>query len=77
MVERIDELHEHYKSMSREEIRTSLIKWDNDQGRAMAMSEKKLSTPPKKCKWSPTLRNLAKIHLYWKLCLQEVERHAD
>ena len=78
MVERIDELYANYKDMpTRETVRTLLTKWDNDQGRAMEMSERQLSTPPKKCKWSPVLRNLAKIRLYWKLRLREVGKHAD
>ena len=58
MVERIDDLYDNYKDMPREDIRLLLTKWDNDQGRAMEMSERQLSTPPKKCKWSPVLRNL-------------------
>lgn len=43
----------------------------------MAMGEKRLSTPPKKCTWFPTLRNLAKTRLYWKLCLREAVQGAD
>jgi hypothetical protein len=77
MAERINELHEHYHQMPREDIRAELIKWDNDQGRAMAMGEKRLHTPPKKYKWSPILRNLAKTRLYWKLRLREVEQNAN
>ena len=77
MVERITELYEQYHQMSREDIRAALIKWDNDQGRAMALGEKRLYTPPKKCKWSPILRNLAKTRLYWKLRLREVEKNAN
>ena len=77
MVERIDTLYANHKQMSREEVREALTRWDNDQGRGMEMSEKRLSTPAKKCQWSPTLRNLAKTRLYWKLRLREAEKKAD
>ena len=45
MVERIDELHKHYQSMSREDIRSRLIGWDNDKGRAMKAAENLLTKP--------------------------------
>jgi hypothetical protein len=34
MVQRIDTLYDQYKTMSQEDIRTELIAWDNDNGRA-------------------------------------------
>ena len=74
MVERIDELHEQYKDMSRDEIRTALTSWDNDKGRAMLHAESALARPPKKYKWSPKLRNLAFLRLYWKLRLREAQQ---
>ena len=77
MVDRIDTLYDNYKTMSRDAIREKLEKWDNDCGRAMAMGEKRLSTPTKKCMWSPALRNSAKTRLYWKLRLREVTQGAD
>ena len=74
MVERIDELHAQYKTMSRDEIRTALTSWDNDKGRAMQHAESALARPPKKYKWSPELRNLAFLRLYWKLRLREAQQ---
>ena len=65
MVERITELHEQYHQMPREELRAALVKWDSDQGQPMAMGEKRLHTPPRKCKWSPILRNLAKPRMHF------------
>ena len=61
MAERIDDLLKNQHSMSREEIRIALIKWDNDQGRSMEFSERCLRRPHKKCAWSPALRNGAII----------------
>ncbi|KAI2499358.1 hypothetical protein MHU86_15140 [Fragilaria crotonensis] len=55
MVERINKLANNYKSMSRAEIRSQLIAWDNDKGRAMKAAENVLSKPPKKCRWSQPL----------------------
>lgn len=59
--------------MSREDIRSQLIGWDNDKGRAMKAAENVLHIPPKKCRWSPTLRNKAFLRLYWKLRLREIQ----
>jgi hypothetical protein len=59
MVDRIDTLYDTYKNMSREVIREQLERWDNNCGCAMAMGEKRLSTPPKKCTWSHTLHNVS------------------
>jgi hypothetical protein len=73
MVERIDELHKHFQSMSREDIRSRLIGWDNDKDRAMKAAENILNKPPKKCRWSPILRNRAFIRIYWKLRLRELQ----
>ena len=77
MIQRINSLYSNYKNMTREEVRANLISWDNDNGRAMEMSERRLGTPPKQYRWSPTLRNLAKIRLYWKLRLHESVQKAD
>ena len=77
MVERINDLYTNYKRMSKEAIRESLVGWDNDKGRAMKHAEKAVMQPSKKCKWSPTLRNLAIIRLYWKLRLREVQENKD
>ncbi|KAI2499780.1 hypothetical protein MHU86_14723 [Fragilaria crotonensis] len=71
MKERIDELFLKHKAMDKQEVLRLLIGWDNDQGRAMSSAEDKLSKPPKKCVWSPTLRNTAMIRKYWKLRLRE------
>jgi hypothetical protein len=73
MVERINNLMYNYKSMSTAEIRSQLIAWDNDKGRAMKAAESVLSKPPKKCRWSPTLRNSAFTRIYWKLRLRELK----
>ncbi|KAI2498581.1 hypothetical protein MHU86_15925 [Fragilaria crotonensis] len=77
MVKRIDYLHEHQSSMTREEVRKMMIKWDNDQGRSMLSAEKYLSPPIKKCQWSPTLRNAAIQRRYWKLRLRELHYKED
>ena len=77
MVTRIEELAANYRTMTREEVRWSLEKWDKDQGRAMQSSEKALSHPPKKYQWSPVLRNSAIVRLYWKLRLREVLHKCD
>ena len=39
MVQRIDQLYRTHTTLSRDEVRILLTKWDNDQGRAMAYSE--------------------------------------
>ena len=77
MVSRIEELANNYRNMVRDEVRIQLEKWDQDQGRAMTSSEIALSRPPKKCQWSPVLRNAAIVRLYWKLRLREVLRQCD
>jgi hypothetical protein len=77
MVSHIEELAANYRTMTREEVRCYLEKWDNDQGRAMQSSEKALKHPPKKYQWSPVLRNSAIVRLYWKLCLREVLHKCD
>ncbi|KAI2500714.1 hypothetical protein MHU86_13742 [Fragilaria crotonensis] len=73
LVERINDLYNNYHSMSRDDIRALLIGWDNDKGRAMKAAENFLKRPPKKCRWSPTLRNRAFTRLYWKLRLREIQ----
>ena len=60
--------------MSREALREELMKWDNDQGRAMEHSERSLRITTKKCSWSPQLRDSAIIRRYWYLRLREVTR---
>jgi hypothetical protein len=77
MIRRIDDLYARYKDMSRDDIRDSLIRWDKDKGRAMQYAEKSVTQLPKKCEWSPTLRNLAIVRLYWKLRLREVQEDKD
>ncbi|KAI2497152.1 hypothetical protein MHU86_17355 [Fragilaria crotonensis] len=71
MIERIQHLYDVRDSMDRDEIRSALIKWDNDQGRAMELGERTLRRPPQKCAWSPTLRNSAILRRYWLLRLRE------
>ena len=77
MTERIEELHLNFREMTRDDIRTQLISLDNDQGRAMRRGEKKVTRPHKPHQWSPDLRNLAFIRLYWKLRLREILQSAD
>ena len=77
MVQRISDLHQQRYTMSREEIRSALIKWDNDQGRAMECSERLLRRPPHKCSWSPSLRNSAILRRYWLLRLRELQNGSD
>jgi hypothetical protein len=72
MMQRIAHLFSTHHTKSREEVRTLLMKWDNDQGRAMAISESLLRRPPKQYRWSPDLRNSAILRRYWKLRLREV-----
>jgi hypothetical protein len=75
MMERIDDLFSKHKTMEKAEVLCLLTGRDNDQGRAMSNAERKLSKPPKKCAWSPTLRNTAMIRKYWKLRLREKKHH--
>ena len=75
MVNRINDLYDHHEKMSRDEVRKVLSKWDNDQGRAMQHSEKRLQRPRKKCDWSKELRNSAIIRRYWLLRLRETSRN--
>ena len=77
MVARIDDLHEIHTTLSRDEVRKRLIQWDNDQGRAMEKSERILRRPPKKCSWSPDLRNSAIVRRYWSLRLRESQHGGD
>jgi hypothetical protein len=77
MVARIEKLSNSHKSMSREALREELIKWDNDQGRAMEHSERSLRISEKKCQWSPQLRDSAIIRRYWYLRLREVTREEN
>ncbi|KAI2498315.1 hypothetical protein MHU86_16185 [Fragilaria crotonensis] len=71
MIQRISQLYQTHHGKSRSEVRELLTKWDNDQGRAMELSERILRKPPKKYRWSPELRNSAIIRRYWKLRLRE------
>jgi hypothetical protein len=77
MTARIQKLYEMKDSMERESLRSELIKWDNDQGRAMELSERILRRPRHKCAWSPTLRNSAILRRYWLLRLREKLREED
>lgn len=77
MIERIQRLYELKDSMDREAMRLELIKWDNDQGRAMELSERILRRPTQKCAWSPALRNSAILRRYWILRLREKLRQED
>ena len=77
MMERINDLYDNFKNMSRSDIRKKLISLDNDQGRAMMLGEKKLSRSEKPFQWSPELRNLAFLRLCWKLRMREVLQGAD
>ena len=77
MVDRMDDLYNNFANMSREDIRNKLISLDNDQGRAMRLRESQLSKPDKPYSWSPELRNLAYIRLYWKLRLREALHASD
>ncbi|KAI2489452.1 hypothetical protein MHU86_25143 [Fragilaria crotonensis] len=71
MIQRIDSLYKHHRQMDRNDVREILIKWDTDQGRAMRTSERAISRPPKKCSWSPALRDSAMIRRYWICRLRE------
>lgn len=77
MAQRLEDLYIQQNNMTKEEIQSKLISWDRDQGRAMKMAEHKLRIPPKKCAWSPTLRNTAIIRKYWRLRLREVTKNHD
>jgi hypothetical protein len=72
MIERIEDLYQRHRQMSREEVRVELIKWDNDQGRSMEFSERLLRRPIRKYAWSPALRNSAILRRYWLLRLREI-----
>jgi hypothetical protein len=77
MVQRIDDLYERRFTMSRDDLRRAVIKWDNDQGRSMECSERCLRRPSHKCAWSPDLRNSAIIRRYWLLRLRELTQESD
>ena len=77
MVQRIQNLYDSYKQMSRANIREILTKWDNDQGRAMTLAEDSMKKPARKYQWSPKLRNAAIVWRYWKLRLREITRSAN
>ena len=55
----------------------ALSSWDTDHGRAMKMAETMLHVGPKKCAWSPYLRNVALIRKYWKLRLREAKENLN
>jgi hypothetical protein len=79
MVHRInDHLYNHYSDMTNEEILSELEKWDRDQGRAMAHSEKHLSRRGKgKNHWSPDLRNAGILCRYWRLRMKARQERND
>lgn len=72
MVARINHLYQRHETMEKDELTRLLTGWDADQGRALAAAEHKLSRPPKKYQWSPTLRNSALIRKYWVRRLREL-----
>ena len=77
MVKRIEDLYQQRFTMSRDDLRSAVIKWDNDQGRSMECSERRLRRPSHKCAWSPDLRNSAIIRRYWLLRLRELLQGSD
>lgn len=77
MVARLEALYDKQTILPREEVRKLLIQWDNDQGRAMEKSGRILRRPPKKCSWSPALRNSAIVRRYWTLGLRECQHGGD
>jgi hypothetical protein len=64
MVERIEDLHSNQGQMTRKELIEALSKWDLDQARAIKIAESRLRVCPKKCAWSPALRNAAIVCKY-------------
>jgi hypothetical protein len=64
MFSRMKNIADQQNKIPREQLLNLIIKWDNDQNRAMSFAERKLTIPPKKCEWSPHLRNAAVIRLY-------------
>ena len=77
MTERIDTLFKTHHALTRQQVRRLLTAWDEDQGRAMKVSEAALVTRPKQYKWSPRLRNAGVILRYWKLRLRELTHSMD
>jgi hypothetical protein len=77
MVQRIDNLHKHYKQMTTKEIREKLEAWDNDQGRAMRHAESEIQQPQRPYAWSPQLRNAAILKRYWRLRLREAQYEGE
>ena len=77
MISRIDDLYKSHMTMSRDELRRELIKWDNNQGRAMEHSEGSLKISKKKCAWSHQLRDSAIVRRYWSLRLRELIRNEN
>ena len=73
MVKRIERLHRCHHSMTKEQVRKHLNRWDRDQGRAMLAAEAALRKPPQPYKWSDRLRNAALLRRYWKFRLTEIK----
>lgn len=63
MLRQVEDLNASQSQMTKEEIQDKLIRWDQDQGQAMKVAERKLQTPPKKYAWSPILKNTAMHHM--------------
>ena len=77
MVDRIDHLYQHFKTMPPEKVKFELEAWDRDQGRAMKKAEREIQIPRKQYEWSPQLRNAALIRRYWRLRLREKQHLED
>ena len=78
MYDRLKELVANHHTMTKEELRVQLEKWDADQGRAMLAAETNLmKIKDKTFSWSPKLRNSALIRKYWKLRLREMDYRED
>ncbi len=75
MVHHINHLYKHHNDMSDDEVQCRLEKWDQDQGSAMAHSEKYLRRKCGKNHWSPKLRNAGIFCRYWRLCLKARDRN--
>lgn len=72
METRMDSLYRHHQTMDRDTVLRILTSWDEDQGRAMAAAERKMSRPPKQHPWSPILRNSVMIRKYWIRRIREL-----
>lgn len=71
MFDRLDDLANKSKRISRPRLRRLLNQLDQDLGRAMKAGEASLRNPPKKYQYSPTLRKLGLLHQYWRTRYQD------